>query len=295
MQVSFSSGANGFTLDRMSGVGGEIESGAGNITISRSRFDSALQITGSIAHVVLDQDHFDWEAISTPTSPGAKIFIDVDGTLSEPALTIRDSSFRNGDFDGVHVGGGSGIEIIRNDFANLCDRHVNHTDNVQLQSGTQIRIADNYVHESRSCPTQGITSYDGGTDRVIIEDNVVDVPRDWGIELYSDRDSIVRHNTVVYHPAAYSAFGTGTGKIHIDRKPDDPAGTGTRVFDNIASVDFASGSSGTADHNVSGEGMQYAGPLTSWAGFRLSPRSPVGVHAASDGLDDGARISTPAR
>ena len=46
-----------------------------------------------------------------------------------------------------------------------------------------------------NCETQGITSYDHGTNGVIIENNVVDIPRPWGIELYSDVDSIVRHNT----------------------------------------------------------------------------------------------------
>lgn len=126
----------------------------------------------------------------------------------------------------------------------------------------------------------------------MIEDNVVDVPRDWGIELYSDMNSIVRHNTVVHHPKSYSEFNTGTGQIDIDRKSQDPAGTGTHVYYNLASVDFANGSTGTQDHNVSSEQAKYVGPLTSWAGFRLSTDSPVGVKAASDGLDDGARIST---
>ena len=84
------------------------------------------------------------------------------------------------------------------------------------------------MYEAQSCATQGITSYDGGTKGVVIEDNVVDVPRDWGIELYSDSGSIVRHNTVVWHSASYSEFYTGR-RHHLDRKTEDPAGLHARV------------------------------------------------------------------
>ena len=98
---------------------------------------------------------------------------------------------------------------------------------------TQTRIAGNYVHApGTSCETQGITSYDHGTNGVIIENNVVDVPRPWGIELYSDVNSIVRHNTVVYHPSSQCYFNTPCGRIDINRKSADPAGTGTQVYDN---------------------------------------------------------------
>ena len=62
------------------------------------------------------------------------------------------------------------------------------------------------------------------------------------------------------------------------------------MYDNIASVDFANGSTGTQDHNVSGQKAIYVGPLTTYAGFKLAPNSPVGLKAASDRLDDGARI-----
>lgn len=176
MQVDFGPGARGFTLTGMSAMGGNIRAGAANITISDASFASTIDIEGRISNVVLERDNFDWKAVSTPTSANAKIFVDVQGTLSAPALTIKHSTILNGDLDGVHIGGGSGVEVVGNEFGNLCDRNVNHTDNIQLESGTQIRIAENYVHEAQSCPTQGITSYDGGTSGLVIEDNVVDIP-----------------------------------------------------------------------------------------------------------------------
>ena len=55
----------------------------------------------------------------------------------------------------------------------------------------------NLFQGDASCATQALTSYDSGTVGVVIEDNVIDVRRPWGIEWYSDRDSIIRHNTVV--------------------------------------------------------------------------------------------------
>jgi Right handed beta helix region len=291
MRISFASGARGFTLDGIGELGGTIGDGAADIVIRRSTFAAPIDIVGAVSGIVLDRDRFDWAAVSIPHGPNAKIFVDVRGTLAAPAVTIERSDIENGDLDGVHVGGGSGLVIRGNTFKNLCDRRVNHTDNIQFEGGTQIVVAGNYIHEAHSCATQGITSYDGGTNGLIIEDNVVDVPRDWGIELYSDQKSIVRHNTVVYHPKAYSAFHSGSGQIAIDRKPGDAAGSGTEVYDNIAtSVGFANGSTGNARDNVSGERAVYAGPPTSWSAFKLRPDSPVGVKAASDGLNVGARI-----
>jgi hypothetical protein len=34
---------------------------------------------------------------------------------------------------------------------------------------------------------------------VLVENNVIDIRRPWGIEWYADSGSTVRHNTVVYH------------------------------------------------------------------------------------------------
>ena len=69
---------------------------------------------------------------------------------------------------------------------------------------------------------------------MIIEDNVVDIRRPWGIELYADRNSIVRHNTVRHYPDSACDFtGIECGQIDINRKTVNPAGTGTQVYDNL--------------------------------------------------------------
>ena len=179
---------------------------------------------------------------------------------------------------------------MNNVFDNLCDVGTNHTDNIQFDRTvtTQTRIAGNYVHMAPSCDGQGITSFDHGTNGVIIENNVVDIHRPWGIELYSDVDSIVRHNTVVWKPDSGCDFtGMTCGQIDIDRKSADPAGTGTQVYDNVANVTFSAGSTGTAHHNVSGQNAVYVGPQTFHDGFVLATNSPVGKNAASDGTDAG--------
>lgn len=294
MQVDFASGAAGFTLDSMSGVNGTISSGASNVTIQNSTFNQQLVIQGSVTNIVINHNNLTYPVQSQPSGANSKIFLDTDGGAAGSAVTIENNDIQNGDLDGVNIGAGNGAAIVGNVFANLCDRNVNHTDNIQFDGGsTGTLIARNYVYEAQNCPTQGITAYDGGIHGLLIEDNVVDIPRDWGIELYSDQGSTVLHNTLVWHPKTYSEFhtGGGTGQIGIDRKSQDPAGSGTQIYDNIVtSVDIADGSTGNAYDNVSGQRALYVGPSTSWAGYALASNSPVGLHAGSDGLDDGIRV-----
>jgi Right handed beta helix region len=293
MSIDFGSGASGFTLDGMSGMSGSVNSGASNITIRNSTFSGEMDFNPGENHIV-----FDGNTLAYMTTSGCcKIAVDgTTGTVATPALTIENNTIANGQSDGIQIEGTvSGVVILNNRFSNLCDIGVNHTDNIQFYAdASAIRVAGNYFYEAQNCPTQGITSYDGGTHGVIIEDNVVDVPRDWGIELYSDDSSIVRHNTVVYHQKTYSEFGTGTGKIDIDRKSADPAGSGTHVYDNVASVSFVNGSTGTADHNTDPSTVSYAGgaPTSSsvFGDLFLTATSP-GHLAASDGLDTGIRHS----
>jgi hypothetical protein len=296
MRVSFGSGASGFTLEGLSGMAGTIFAGTSNVTIRNSTFVDQLDIEGAVRNIVIDHNDFTYPVQSVPNSANSKIFLDTSGSSPGSAVTIKNNDIENGDLDGVHFGGGSGDLIIGNTFKNLCDRNVNHTDNIQFEGGTQITIAGNYFYgpgptSTSNCVAGGIVSYDGHTDGLLIEDNVVDVTRDWGIELYSDQNSVVWHNTVVWHPRSYSAFNSGDGHIDVDRKSQDPASTGTHVYDNIASVDFNNGSTGAEDHNVSGQSASYVGPLNTYDGFKLSSASPVGLKTATDGLDDGARIS----
>lgn len=293
MTIAFAGSAANFTLDGVSGLTGSINGPAHNITIKNSSFSSSLDVAGTtgtgLSAIVLDNDTFNFTGgfgngkimYSETTTPAQ-------GASPGAVLTVKNSDFENGQLDGIHFGGGSGVLVLNNTFKNLCDVGQNHTDNIQFESGSQTRIAGNYVFET--CPTQGITSYDGGTNGVIIEDNVVDIPRDWGIELYLDHNSIVRHNTVVWHPKAYSEFNNGTGFIDISHKSGQACGSGTVVQNNIGTP---SGLCPPAnDHNVSGQNAAFVGPSNTYAGWKLASNSPVGLNAASDGLDAGVRYTT---
>lgn len=295
MKVSFGSGDANFTLDGMVGMGGDVRD-ASNVTIQNSVFTSPIDFQGNNQNVVLDRSTFNWFDLSGQTGHDIKINVDTTGThtLVSPAVTISNNDIENGDLDGVRVGIVTGLLVLNNRFVNICEAvpATNHTDNIQFYAGSgtasQVRIAGNYVYASSACGTQGIAAYDGGTSGIIIENNVVDITRPWGIELYADKNSIVRHNTVVFHPDSGCAFTNLTcGKIDINRKSVDPAGTGTHVYDNLAQVQFQNGSTGTADHNVSSENAVYVGPTNFHDGFLLSSSSPVGRNAASDGTDAG--------
>ena len=260
MRISFGSGDSGFTLDGMTGMGGNI-SGASNITVRNSTFTGSLDADGANVNVVLDGNKFNW---NTSGTTGQNSKLGLGGGSGGTSVIVRNNEFKNGDLDGIFIGGGSGYLIQNNVFDNLCDAGVNHTDNIQFADTspavTQTRIVGNYVHVAGTCTSQGITSYDHGTNGVIIENNVVDIRRPWGIELYSDVNSIVRHNTVVYRPDTDCDFnGMSCGGIDLNRKSADPAGTGTQVYDNLATVGFSNGSSGSAHHNVSSQSAVYVG------------------------------------
>ena len=198
MKVSFGSGDAGFTLDGMTGMGGSV-SGASNVTITNSDFTSPIDFAGNNQNVVLDHNTLTWNA-SSGSQGSQKILAESSGShsLSNPSVTISNNTIANGDLDGVRVATVTGLLVLNNTFENLCDKGTNHTDNIQFYgSSSQVRIAGNYVHAT--CTTQGIAAYDGGTNGIVIEDNVVDIRRTWGIEFYADKNSIIRHNTIRWY------------------------------------------------------------------------------------------------
>ena len=127
-----------------------------------------------------------------------------------------------------------------------------------------------------------------GTNGVIIENNVVDIPAPGGssFTLTSTRSCVTTHSCGSADSGC-DFTGMTCGQIDINRKSADPAGTGTQVYDNVATVTFSAGSTGTAHHNVSGQNAVYVGPTTIHDGFLLATNSPVGKNAASDGTDAG--------
>src|SRR6478609_5343108 len=274
MTVSFDGSDAAFTLDGLSGMGGDVRAGAHDFTIRNSAFTSPLRLQGAPgANILIDSNHFDWDALDD-NSANAKLFLWTAQYGQASGVTIQNNSFRNGELDGIHIGNGAGGDILSNHFENLCYEGSNHTDMLQTEGMVGGRIAGNLFKASFDCQAQGLTSYDSGTVGVTIEDNVIDIRRPWGIEWYSDKDSIIRNNTVVYYPDAQCDFNTPCGRISINRKSEDPAGTGTQLTDNLATVEFTNGSTGTSTGNVSAQGAVFVGPLDTWAGYKLAPNSP---------------------
>jgi hypothetical protein len=209
-------------------------------------------------------------------------------------VTVAHSLFAGGDSDGIQAG--CGLNIIHNEFRDIQFHGPNHTDAIQLIGAAGTVVRGNYFKNTST----GIVAYDG-VERALIVDNVLDIDdRAADIELYSDRGSVVRHNTLKHYGGS-CYFGHPCGTIAVDRKPEDDAGQGTVIVDNIATeVSVSDGSTlARRDHNLvrrfARRGDLRGAPVfvggrdpTSYRGFRLSARSR-GRHAASDGTDIGAR------
>jgi len=208
-------------------------------------------------------------------------------------VTVKDSLFEGGNADGIQAG--TALTIVGNEFRNIHETGPDdpaHTDPIQLIGAPGAVVRGNYVHHS----SDGIVAYDG-IERALIEQNVVEVANGrYGIELYSDQGSIIRHNTLVYGTGcSYSPCGF----IRLDHKSTDPPGSGTVVVDNVATeISLTNGSTAVERHDnmvrrAAAAGDTTGTPIfvggaspTTYAGFRLAPGSP-GSGAASDGTDVG--------
>ncbi|MEY2431328.1 MAG: hypothetical protein QOC92_1053 [Acidimicrobiaceae bacterium] len=274
--------------------GGRITNGARDITIRNSAFTSHLTINGVInSNILLDHNtHLNINA--TSGSPPARVHLAYDCGEQHSGVTIRNSLFAYGDADGIQTG--CGVNIIGNEFRDIVQNGPNHTDNIQMVGSTGTVIRGNWVHTTTDATTQGISAYDGVT-RAVIEDNVVDIHRAWGIELYSDDGSIVRHNTLQYYPPGCYG-GAPCGLNTLNRKAVDDAGRNTVVVDNVATeITTANGSTVAERHdnlvrqNVGSGDLQGTPAFvggTGYDAFRLAAGS-AGKNAASDGLDVGIR------
>jgi hypothetical protein len=288
--ITLTTGASGFTLDGLSIDGGRIADGARNITIRNTAFTNPLTINGvSNGNILLDHDS--WLNINATGGPPARVHLSY-GCDGLSGVTISNSLLAGGDADGVQAG--CAVNILYNEFRDISQHGSNHTDNIQLVGTNGTVIKGNWVHSTSPATTQGITAYDT-VAHADIEDNVVDIRRAWGIELYSDTGSIIRHNTLVYYaPGCYG--GAPCGLITVDHKSADPAGRGTIVTDNIATDITAEDGSQIAErHNnlvrQGGGGGDYSGAPRfvgggGYGGFRLAAGSP-GKGRASDGSDIG--------
>jgi hypothetical protein len=304
MKISFGSGDQGFTIDGaratftqswgMKITGGDISSGAKNITIENTDVSGEIVIDGPTnANLLFDHNlHHDLNGKNTTAA-----FHLPYGSSSPSGVTIQNSLFRDMSSDGIQTG--LALTIIGNEFSNVDPQAAGgdssiHTDAVQLYSGcsgsTGTVIRRNYFHKGE----QAIGAFDG-TCGNLIEDNVIQNFTAHWITLGGDRPgSTVRHNTLV-----------GTGGRNIDCSSKSGSGASqTAIQDNIAGNIVLDGgtrctpsanknnmlSSGASGSNFAGTPQFVGGASpTTYAGFKLAPGSP-GRGAASDGLDVGARI-----
>jgi hypothetical protein len=243
------------------------------------------------ANVLFDRDTFNNINAGGQYATPARLHLSY-GSSIHSGVTLQNSTLSGGSADGVQSG--VGLNIINNEFVNIKEGTCSecHTDAIQLIGAKGTVVRGNWVHDTAS----GIVAYDG-LESTLIEDNVIDLPvRPWGIEVYSDKNSIVRHNTLKHGSCTYNL---PCGLIDLNRKSTDPAGVGTQVYDNIATeIDLSAGSTASRrDHNLvrsgAGSGDTVGTPVfasgatpPSYSGYALAAGSP-GKGGASDGTDTG--------
>jgi hypothetical protein len=298
-RLTVQSGTNGITIDSVTVTGGTISGNTTrNITIQNSEFTGHMTFSSlANSNVLLDRNtHNDIEGGGQFSSP-ARLHLSYSSS-THSGVTIQNSLLDGGSSDGVQTG--VGVNILFNEFRNIKEGSCGdcHTDAIQLLTASDSVIRGNYIHNVATA----IVAFDGVV-RATIEDNVVDTGgRPWGIELYSDSNSIVRHNTLLYR--ANCSFNLPCGTIALDHKSQDPAGRGTIIVDNIAtSIATVNGStfaerrnnlvrSGSASGDLPGSPTYLAGPTpTTWAGFQLAGASlGKGAGALPPGSDVGAQF-----
>jgi hypothetical protein len=284
--------ASNITLDGFKIPGATMYNSTRNIVVRNSEFTAAIVFDGlANANILLDHNTHNNIEGGYDVNP-ARIHL-AWGSDTPSGVTVQNSKLFGGSSDGVQAG--AGVNIINNEFYNIKEGTCAdcHTDAIQLIGAKGSVVRGNYIHDTAS----GIVAYDG-IQSALIEDNVIDLPnRPWAIELYADENSIVRHNTATYGTTC--VYNLPCGLIAIDRKSQDPAGRGTRVYDNIATrIDINNGSTvAERHHNLLRQGATgtdmsgaptYSGGSapTSYNGFTLSAGS-LGKGAASDGSDIG--------
>ena len=287
------SAASNVRLDNLTIKGGSIAGSSKNVTISNSTFTTVFVVDTKSANAGILFDGNTHSNIDAPTN-GYPARITVSCSGSPSGITIQHSLFGpGGDADGVRPDCDD-VQVLNNEFADLVDKGANHSDPIQFYGARRAVIRGNYFHNQNGEISAYIMQADGGEGN-IIEDNVFAGGKGlvYGITLYSDKGSIIRHNTF---GRGVGGFNVPSGTLNLGNKSGQPVSTGTIVRDNVLAS--ASGGPFTGDHNVTQSSMSgtgnvvgtpvFVGPLTSYAGFKLAGGSP-GKGGASDALDVGIR------
>lgn len=301
--LAFSGNTNGLTFDGFNFTGITI-TGASTRELTFRNYNQTGKflidgVTTATPNILLE--NFTHNNVTAAQATNARINFSFSGR-STPVATIRGATIDGGCADGIQSGVPFIIEYstLKNMQVGSCPNDP-HTDALQLYGGpfAGTIIRNNYFYRN----VQVLTAYDG-VDGVLIDNNIFDPGPDGErrpcqIELYSDANSIIRHNTIL-------ARGSQYGHICLDRKTADDAGYGTIVVDNIAnSIQTVNGStysqrtknlllSGAISGEIAGAPTYVGGSTpTTIAGFQLAASS-AGKGAASSpaGSDIGASTST---
>jgi hypothetical protein len=300
MALNFTNVAN-VKVDSVTVTGGSMQGSTHDVTVSNSKFTSRFFVSAngmSNANVVFDgNDHLGVRAQSATVQPAQLMVDDGDSRAAPSGVVVRNSKFGGSatNADGIRCDVGNGMTIENNDFSAFDDVDPYHTDPIQIYGGKKCVIRRNFFHDMG-----GVSAYimqaDGGYQN-IIEDNVFKggAGVTYGITLYSDNGSIIRHNTF---GRGVGGFNVPSGTLNVGHKSGQPAGSGTLIENNIIASVSAAGSTYTARYNltqspVPGTGNivgtpVFVGPLTTYAGYRLAAGSP-GKGKASTGIDVGIR------
>lgn len=180
------------TLGEAANTAVSVQSKPTNIAITNAVFKGAVEIdniqSSNYQNVVFNHDDFTHTGVDCSNLASNAVFGLHYSGAGHSGVTVENSAFANTDCDGIHTG--TALDVLNNTFTNICEdsnSDPQHTDNMQFEGAVGGRVAGNYFHEEiTNCITQGLTSYDGATNGVLIEDNVVDIGRPWGIEFYAD-------------------------------------------------------------------------------------------------------------
>jgi len=293
VNLNFSSATN-IDVEGMTITGGRIGGSSKNVTVGRSNFTGLflIETSSSSANIVLDGNrHVNLDASD---SLPARVTVWAGG--SPAGVTIKNSLFQGGDSDGVRPDS-DGVQILNNEFADIVDKGANHADPIQFFGAKRAVIRGNYFHNANGNISAYIMQADGGVGN-IIEDNVFAAGKGvgYGITLYSDDGTVIRHNT--FQPGTCD-FSIPCGTLSLGNKSGQAVSRGTIIRDNIVGAIGGGSGTYTSDHNLytnaSAGGVgdikgtpAFVGPLTSYSGFYLSSSS-VGRTAASDGTAVGIR------
>jgi hypothetical protein len=294
----FTGGTNGLTLDGFNFRSISV-TGASTRELTFRNYNQTGKftidgVTNTSPNILLED--FTHNNVSTSAADPARIHFSFSGR-STPVATIRRGTLDGGCSDGIQSGVPFIIESSRlmNMQVGDCPNDP-HTDALQLYGGPYAGtiIRGNYFYRN----VQVLTAFNG-VDNVLIENNVLDPGpsgerRECQIEWHSDRNSIIRHNTIVFRSpnlgtiCTYDANGTIIEENITSGISDEGGG-----FVNVTRSNNLL-RSGTLAGNVTGSPTYVGGASpTSYEGFALASGSlGKGAGLKPAGSDIGANGST---